>query len=74
MVLRGGLTLVLIGAAAGLVGFVGVSRLLGTLVFGISASNPVTLIVSVILLLTVALGAILVPAGRVERMKALNLG
>lgn len=76
MVLRGGLTLVLIGAAAGLVGFIGVSQLLGSLIFGISAANPLILLVSLILLLLMAIAAILVPAwraARVEPMKALNV-
>jgi hypothetical protein len=63
-------------AILGALAFAAVTRLLGSLVSGISASNPFVLLVSLILPLSVALAAILVPASRAARvgpLKVLNL-
>src|SRR5262249_15511476 len=57
MVLRQSMAPVAIGLGAGLTGSVGLGRLLGHLLFGITTSDPVTLSAVVVLLMTVAMVA-----------------
>jgi predicted permease len=64
LVVRQGMTLVGVGIAIGLVGAFGVSRLLRTLLYGASATDPLTFIGVPVLLGVVALLAVLVPARR----------
>lgn len=59
-----GARLLAVGIAAGLLAAFAVSRLLGTLVFGISATDPLTFIGVPLVLAAVALVANLVPARR----------
>ena len=68
-----GMTPALIGIAAGAVAALGASRLLEKLVFGVSASDPLTLAVVAGLLALVALLASLVPAYRAARLDPLTV-
>jgi predicted permease len=68
LVLRHGLRLVMIGAAVGLAAAIGVTRLLGTLLFGISPTDPLILIGVVVALFAVALAASCLPAWRAARI------
>jgi putative ABC transport system permease protein len=64
MVLSQGLTLVLAGAAVGLVGGWIVSHLMGGLLYGVSPGDPVTFISLTAVLILVALAACYIPARR----------
>lgn len=64
LVMRQGLTLVLIGAAIGLAGAFGVSRLIAGVLYGSGANDPVTFVGVPIILIAVATLATWVPARR----------
>jgi len=64
MVLRQGTTLVLVGAAAGVVGGLALARAASSLLYGVSASDPLTFIAAPLMLLVVGLLAAAVPARR----------
>ena len=64
MVLRQGLLPVATGLAGGAVGSVALGRVLRSLLFGVSASDPITMGAVVALLSGVALAATYVPAPR----------
>lgn len=64
LVMRQGLTLVLIGTAIGLVGALGASRLLGSILYGGSALDPLTFALVPLVLIGVAAAASYVPARR----------
>jgi predicted permease len=68
MVLRQGMRLSLVGAAAGLLAAVGLSRAIEGFLFGVSAWDPVTFAGSALLLLSVALVACYLPARRATRV------
>jgi ABC-type antimicrobial peptide transport system permease subunit len=67
-----GMTPTLIGIAAGTVAALGSAKLLEKLVFGVSASDPLTLAAVAGTLALVALMASLVPAYRASRLDPLN--
>jgi len=71
MVLANGLALTASGLALGLAGALAVTRVLSTLLFGVGARDPLTLIVSAAILLAVALAACYVPARRAARLDPL---
>jgi predicted permease len=71
MVLRQSIVPVAIGLGAGLTGSVGLGRLLGHLLFGITASDPITLLAVVMLLMTVAFAAVAIPARRATEIDPL---
>jgi predicted permease len=80
-VLRGvvgeGMTLTAIGLALGLIGAWGVSRVLTSLLYGVSATDPVTFAATAVLLAGVALLATWIPArraARVDPVEALRAG
>ena len=64
LVLREGMTLVLTGTIAGLAGALGLSRLLGSLLFEIQSNDPATFVVVPLVLAAVALLACWSPAWR----------
>jgi len=68
LILRHGLAMVLIGTAAGAVGALELTRFMQSLVFGMSASDPLTFTAVALLLLMVAAVACYVPARRASRM------
>ena len=71
MVIANGMTLTIAGLVLGFGGALGLTRLLGSLLFGVGARDPLTLIASAAILTAVALLACLVPARRAARMDAL---
>lgn len=68
MILRQGLVLALIGVAFGLAGATALTRLMSSLLYGVSATDPITFLLSSILLTGVALGAGFVPARRATKV------
>jgi len=68
LVVRQGMTMTLIGLALGLVGAFSISRVLRGLLYGVSATDPLTFVAVSIVLLKVALLACLVPARRATRV------
>jgi len=68
MIVRQGLGLTAVGAGIGIVAALGLSRLLTSLLFGVSALDPATYIAVTAVLGVVALGACLVPALRAARV------
>lgn len=68
LVVGQGARLALIGVGSGVAGALLVTRLMGTLLYGVSASDPLTFIGVAILLLLVALAACYVPARRAMRV------
>jgi putative ABC transport system permease protein len=71
MVVSNGMALTLVGLVLGIAGALGLTRLLGTLLFGVSPRDPVTLGGAAAILAAVALLACYVPARRAARMDPL---
>jgi putative ABC transport system permease protein len=72
MILGQGLRLAVVGVALGLVGAIALTRLLKGLLFGISASDPLTFVVIASLLVGVALLACWLPARRATKIDPLE--
>ena len=68
LVLGGGFTFIAAGLGLGTLAALGLTRLLSSLIYGVSASDPATFASVVILLAVVALLACLVPAARATRI------
>jgi len=68
LVIGHGLKLVAIGLLIGLVGAVALTRLLGGLLFGVSATDPLTFFVVALLLVVVAVVACYLPARRATKV------
>jgi putative ABC transport system permease protein len=71
LIIGQGMKLVLSGVLAGLVAAVALARLMQSLLFGISKTDPLTLIVTGLLLLSVALLACYIPARRATKVDPL---
>lgn len=68
MVLSNGVLLILVGVGLGLVGAFALTRVMGTLLHGISATDPATFVGVSLLLIAVALLASYIPARRASRV------
>ena len=68
LIMKQGMALVLSGIAIGLAGAYLLTRLIASLLFGVTTRDPVTFIVTVLILAAVALLAISIPA-----LKATNV-
>ena len=71
MVLRKGLVLSLIGTAIGLAGAFALTRWMSSLLFGVSASDPATYMITLFVALGAALLACSIPASRATRVDPL---
>ena len=68
LVMSQGIELTLIGAAAGVGVSFGLTRLMSSLLFGVSATDPVTFLAVALILCLVALASTYVPAWRATRI------
>ncbi len=71
LVLRQGMLLALIGAAVGIIVALPVARMAGNLLYGVSATDPLTYVGITLLLMAVALLACYLPARRATRIDPL---
>jgi putative ABC transport system permease protein len=72
LVIGEGMIQVLIGIAAGLASAIALTRLMSSLLFGVSATDPTTLVVITLLLASVALLACYLPARRATKVDPLE--
>ena len=68
LVLKEGMSVVLVGVAIGLAGAFALSRIMTGLLFGVSATDPLTFAVIPLILIAVALAACWLPARRALRV------
>jgi predicted permease len=71
LVVKKGMALVVIGVAIGLVASLALTRLMKNLLFGVSATDPITLAVVALLLICVAFLACYIPARRATKVDPL---
>lgn len=71
LVIRQGMSLVLIGLCIGLVGAIALTRVIVTLLFGVGAKDPITFVAVAALLSIVSLVACYIPARRATRVDPL---
>jgi len=68
LVVKQGMTLAIVGVAFGLIASVALTRLMKTLLFGVTATDPLTLVAVAISLMSVALLASWIPARRAAKV------
>jgi putative ABC transport system permease protein len=68
LVIRQGMALTVIGVVVGLAGAIALSRVIGNLLYGVTATDPATFVAIPLLLLIVALLACYLPARRAARL------
>jgi putative ABC transport system permease protein len=68
LVVRQGMTLTVIGVVIGLVGAFAATRLVGSLLFGVSATDISTFLVITLLLIAISLAACYLPARRATKV------
>jgi putative ABC transport system permease protein len=73
LVMASGLRLVALGIALGLAGALALTRLLQTLLFGVTAHDPVAFVANASLLLAVAAAACALPARRASRVDPMRV-
>ncbi|HEU4477008.1 MAG TPA: ABC transporter permease [Pyrinomonadaceae bacterium] len=71
LVVRQGMTLVIVGVALGVLGAVALTRLMSTLLFGVTAKDPLTFVAVATLLTLVAFVACYLPARRATKVDPL---
>ena len=72
LVLKQGIILALIGVAIGLAGAIGLSKALASVLYGVSATDPVTFISVAVIMLAVALVACFFPARKATKVDPLT--
>jgi putative ABC transport system permease protein len=72
LVVREGMTLVAVGSAVGIVAALAAGRVVSSLLFGVTASDPVTYVVVILVLATVAFVASYLPALRAARVNPMS--
>jgi len=72
LIVKQGLTLILIGLVLGLCGALALTRLLSTLLFGVTARDPATFVAIAALLSLVAMLACYLPAWRATKVDPLE--
>ena len=68
MVVRQALVVTLVGAGMGLAGAFGLTRLMGALLYEVSATDPATFVVAPVVLVGISLLATWLPARRASRV------
>jgi putative ABC transport system permease protein len=68
LIVRGGATFIVAGLALGTLAALGLTRLLSSLIYGVTPTDPVTFAWVTAILATVALAACLIPAARATRI------
>jgi len=68
LILKEGMTLVLVGVAIGFVAALAIGRLLSGMLYGVGGSDPVSVMGAAVCLLAIALVACYLPAWRASRV------
>jgi putative ABC transport system permease protein len=71
LVLKNGMSLALIGAAVGVAGAFATTRVMSSLLFGVTPTDPVTFTAVVVVLVVVAFVACYIPARRATKVDPL---
>ena len=72
-VMREGVGLTLLGLGIGVAGALGLTRLMQSMIHGVSATDPVTFVAGIVLLIAVAALASCVPALRASRVDPIEV-